>query len=380
MYLLDNPIKGYAWGNTSAIPRLLKRSPNGQPQAELWLGAHPSDPSKCIGEGQRLDHVIAANPTAALGRASVERFGPTLPFLLKVLAAAKPLSLQAHPSLEQARAGFERENAQGLALDAPTRNYKDGNHKPELICAMTPFQALCGFRALPETLALFRTLGLPIATLERLGLKAYFHEVMTAPIGAQQALANQAAVGCAKAKGFDVERSWALKLSDQYPGDVGIIGALLLNTVTLLPGEALYLPAGNLHAYLEGVGIELMASSDNVLRGGLTTKHIDGAELSRVLDFTDGPARPMLPDNEGVYRTPADDFELTRISLRGTGSVTNMRRGADVFLVTSGYVQVSSTKRSVSLSQGHSLFVGAEEGLITLSGSGECYRATVGRF
>lgn len=382
MELLDNPIKSYAWGDTTAIAHLLGRAPTGQPHAELWLGAHASDPSRRVGDGQRLDALIAADPVAMLGAPSVERFGPALPFLLKVLAAAKPLSLQAHPSLAQARAGFAAEQASGLSLDAPTRNYKDANHKPEVICALTPFHALCGFRRLSDTVRLFRALELPTATLETKGLKAYFQEVMTAPVEARKALARRAAQACATGTGHESERRWALLLAQQHPDDVGLIGALLLNLVTLEPGEALYLPAGNLHAYLGGVGIELMASSDNVLRGGLTPKHVDVPELLKVLNFDDGPVQIIRPTGGAynVYPTSARDFELARLTLRTPDTLALERRGAEVFFVTSGEVRLSSPKQALVLPRGAAAFVAADEGALTVSGAGEAFRATVGRF
>ena len=380
MEFLENPIKSYAWGDSTAIPRLLGRSATGQPQAELWLGAHGSDASKRQSDAQPLDRVISANPLAALGQKSVERFGPTLPFLLKVLAAAKPLSLQAHPSLDQARAGFERENAQRVPLDAPARNYKDPNHKPELICALTPFHALCGFRAKAESIAFFTALGLPTGTLEQRGLAAYFEETMTAPREAQQALARRAAAACNRPVGYDVERGWGLQLAAQYPGDVGLIGALLLNAVTLQPGEALCLPAGNLHAYLQGVGIELMASSDNVLRGGLTPKHVDVPELLRVLDFSDGPVSIQRANDVGEYPTPAVDFELSRLDLATGTPLTLTRRGADILLCVGGELTVASATHAVTMKKGMSVFSPLIEGALTLSGVGELYRATIGRF
>ncbi len=381
MRRLHNPIKTYAWGDPLSIPRLLGVPPTGEPQAELWLGAHRSDPSKA--DGQSLDALISEDPRAMLGERSVAVFGPRLPFLLKVLAAAKPLSLQAHPSRAQAMAGWRAESQRTDSPDAPTRNYKDDNHKPELLCALTPFRALCGFRAVRDSIALFRALAVPAPTLERSGVRAYFEEVMTAAPEQQRALAEQVATACqAETASHERERRVALTLAQQYPGDVGVIGALLLNLITLAPGEALYLPAGNLHAYLEGTGIEIMASSDNVLRGGLTPKQVDVAELLKVLDFTDGPVtviRPPANSPEAVYVTPATDFELSHITLAADQPLTLARRGADVLLVTRGRVTVTTGAHMAALAQGDSAFIAAAEGPVTLSGEGELYRATVGR-
>jgi mannose-6-phosphate isomerase len=371
---LDNPIQRYAWGSPTAIPSLLGKAPDGSPQAELWLGAHPSAPSR-VG-GIPLETVIARAPERLLGAASVARFGPRLPFLLKVLAAAQPLSLQAHPSLAQARAGFAKEEAAGIPRAAPHRNYRDENHKPEIICALTDFHALCGFRRLADSVKLFRGLGLDVTLLERHGLRAYFEHVMTLPKAAQGALVDQLVdASRSPVKGFVAECELAQRLAALYPRDVGIVGAMLLNLVRLAPGEALFLDAGNLHAYVEGTGIELMANSDNVLRGGLTPKHVDVPELLSVLNFHDGPPKVLWPSAgaEAVYATAAPDFRLSRITVEGT-SVTLPARGAQLLLVTEGEVTVKDTV----LRRGDSVFIGDDEGEVALSGRGTAFRATTG--
>lgn len=375
MELLDNPIQRYAWGSATAIPTLLGKPPDGTPQAELWLGAHPSAPSRLRG-GTSLEELIAEAPQRFLGDASLERFGPRLPFLLKVLAAGQPLSLQAHPSLEQAKAGFAKEEAAGVPRNAPHRNYKDANHKPEIICALTEFHALCGFRQVSESVRLFAALGLETSVLMEQGLKAYFEQVMTLPKEAQGALVDRLVEAAKKpVRGFEAECQLALRLHALYPRDVGIIGALLLNLVTLQPGEALYLDAGNLHAYLEGTGVELMANSDNVLRGGLTPKHVDVPELLSVLNFKDGPPDVLRPgaQPEAVYRTPAPDFRLSRVLVEGK-PVTLPSRGAQVLLVVEGEVLVKGMK----LSRGRSVFIGADEGAVAIAGTGTVFRATAG--
>lgn len=375
MELLDNPIQRYAWGSVTAIPSLLGKAPDGGPQAELWLGAHPSAPSKTRG-GRSLEALIAQAPQRLLGDASFTRFGPRLPFLLKVLAAGQPLSLQAHPSLAQAQAGFAREEAAGVPRGAPNRNYRDANHKPEIICALTPFQALCGFRRAEASARLFRELGLDVTRLEGQGLRAYFEQVMTLPKQAQGALVEQLVdAACIPVRGFEAECELALRLAALYPHDVGIVGALLLNLVTLAPGEALYLDAGNLHAYLEGTGVELMANSDNVLRGGLTPKHVDVPELLSVLSFAEGPPRVLRPggEPEAVYDTPAPDFRLSRVELSGQ-PVTLPSRGAQLVLVLEGELGV----QGVTLRRGDSAFIGADEGAVALSGRGTLFRATPG--
>lgn len=371
MERLTNPVQRYAWGSHTAIPSLLGVAPDGQPQAELWVGAHASAPSR-LSTGVTLDAHCTHEAARVLGNAVLTRFGPQLPFLMKVLAAAQPLSLQAHPTLPQAQAGFAREEAAGLPRTDPTRSYRDANHKPEIICALTPFTALCGFRRHEDSLRLFRGLELDVGELEK-GLRPFFQHVMSLPRDAAAAMVDALLAGAHRGvPDFGAECALALRLGELYPGDAGVVGALLLNRVELQPGEALYLGAGNLHAYLEGTGVELMASSDNVLRGGLTPKHVDVPELLRVLDFTDGPPRILRPVGtpEGVYDTPAPDFRLSRLTLEGQPFA--LPAGApQLLLVTAGTVEVGAEQ----LAPGEAVFVGADEA-VTLSGRGTVFRAT----
>lgn len=370
---LQNTVQPYAWGSLTAIPALLGRAPDGKPQAELWLGAHPVAPSKLV-SGERLDEWLAAAPATRLGSRVVDHFGPQLPFLLKVLAAAEPLSLQAHPSLAQAKAGFAREEAAGVARTAGNRNYRDANHKPEIICALSRFEALCGFRTVSDTLRILEVFGLDASTLRADGLAAYFGRIMSLDAHAKQALVAKLVEGAArKPAGFEKEVGLVTKLNAKYPGDIGVLGALLLNHLTLEPGEALYLGAGNLHAYLEGTGVELMANSDNVLRGGLTPKHVDVAELVSVLEFVDGPPRVLEPQGapEGVYETPVPDFRLSRISLEGTHALAAGL--PQILLCTAGSAQVGA----VTLAAGGSLFIAADTA-VTLTGRATVFRATPG--
>ncbi|MFL5319851.1 MAG: mannose-6-phosphate isomerase, class I, partial [Myxococcaceae bacterium] len=323
--LLENTIQPYAWGSRTAIADLLGLpSPSEAPQAELWMGAHPGAPSKVRG-GVLLSHVIEREAAEVLGAESRAQFGDKLPFLLKVLAAAEPLSLQAHPSIADAQKGFDDEEQRGVPITAPHRSYKDRNHKPELLCALTPFDALYGFRDVAQTLKLLRSLAVPelnwaVETLTREpngnGLRVVFERLLT--MGEERGAAVEATVNaCVRHDGpFKSECSWVERISKLYPGDPGLIVVLLLNLVRLEPGQAIYLPAGNLHAYLDGVGVEIMASSDNVLRGGLTKKHVDVRELLRVLDFNAIPPTALQPRKVGaedVYDTPAPEFRLSRV-------------------------------------------------------------------
>lgn len=398
MDLLDNVIQPYAWGSRTALAELMARPcPSPTPEAELWMGAHPGAPSRVRrgNETASLLDVIRQAPEHELGEAITRRFGAELPFLLKVLAAGAPLSLQTHPSLSQAREAFARENALGIPLSAPHRNYKDANHKPELICALTPFDALCGFRQADETLELFDALAVP--ALEPLlgslrespdasGVRSMFEALMTLPRGERGALVGMAVASCAqraaRSAPYAEEMRWAVRLAEQYPGDPGVLGALMLNLVRLAPGEAIYLPAGNLHAYLEGVGVEIMANSDNVLRGGCTPKHVDVPELLRVLDFRCGPIPPMRAHaahgGEEVYATPTEEFRLSRIPLAPGASVRPARRGAEILLCIEGRARLSCGDTTLELTRGTSAFVSASRGPYGLEGDGVVFRATAG--
>jgi mannose-6-phosphate isomerase len=389
MNLLENTIQPYAWGSRTAIAEMCGRSsPSARPEAELWMGAHPSAPSKVRqADGSRsLLDLIAADPTGTLGTKVVDRFGPRLPFLLKILAAETPLSLQAHPTIEQAREGYALEESRGVPLDAPHRNYKDPNHKPELICALTPFHALVGFRPVERTLRLFEQLSVEAlapyaARLRNEGLRPFFEALMTADSDEKRAVAAAVLAGCQRgaASDFRAELSWGARIGELYPGDVGLVVALSLNLVLLEPGQAVYLPAGNLHAYLAGTGVEIMANSDNVLRGGLTPKHVDVPELLRVLDFHAAPANvqeAQPADSERVFATPAPEFRLSSIELADRAEMTH-RPVPEIVLVTSGSARLRSPAGDIALSSGESAFIRADDPSYQLEGSGTIFRATV---
>jgi mannose-6-phosphate isomerase len=403
--LLDCTVMPYAWGSRTAIAELTGRSsPSSAPEAELWMGAHPMAPSRLErgGPERALSDVIAENPAHELGSAVSGAFGPRLPFLLKVLAAAQPLSLQAHPDEAQAKLGFADEDRRRIPRDAGNRSYKDDSHKPELLCALVPVDALCGFRRASDTLRLFDELGVqalePVlaplrASPGRDGLAVVFRSLMTMPAAEGSRLVRATVEACAAhatSEAFARELEWACRLDALYPGDVGVVSALLLNLVHLEPGEALYLGAGNLHAYLSGVGIEIMASSDNVLRGGLTKKHVDVPELMRVLDFADGPVaavRPRAVDgHERVWDTPAREFRLSAIDLESGGAgVVREVRGPEILLCTEGRVAVTPADGSpaVALDRGRAAFVPGSTERYTLAAENTAgprasvYRASV---
>jgi mannose-6-phosphate isomerase len=381
MDLLTNTIRPYAWGSTTAIAELLGERPTGEPQAEMWMGAHPGAPSRT--PRGSLPDVIAADPERELGAGTVARFGPRLPFLLKLLAAASPLSLQVHPDLVQAREGYAAEQRRGIAVDAPDRNYKDANHKPELICALTDFEGLCGFRPAAETAGLFEGLGVPAlapytAALRTLPEADALRQVLTAVLtGDPEETARTVADTAAACERLGGRYEVYARIARHFPGDPGVLASMLLHHVRLSPGEALYLSAGVPHAYLRGLGVELMSTSDNVLRCGLTPKHVDVPELLRVVRFASCGSevlRPrVLPDGEELYETPVDEFRLSRHRLTDGSTAVDLTRPApQVLLCTEGGVRVGELK----LAPGASVFVPAGE-RTEVSGSGTLFRATV---
>ncbi|MFE1466361.1 mannose-6-phosphate isomerase, class I [Streptomyces nigra] len=378
---LDNTVRPYAWGSTTAIPRLLGVEPTGEPQAEMWMGAHPGAPSRTA--RGTLAEVIEADPERELGAATVAKFGPRLPFLLKLLAAGAPLSLQVHPDLTQARQGYEDEERRGIPIDAGHRNYKDANHKPELICALTEFDGLCGFRDPVQAAGLLDALGVDslkpyVDLLHARPEEAALREVLTAILTADRdAMAHTVAEAAAACTRLGGEHTPYAGIAHHYPGDPGVIAAMLLNHVRLQPGEALFLGAGIPHAYLSGLGVEIMANSDNVLRCGLTPKHVDVPELLRIVRFEAGDPgvlRPeAAPDGEEVYETPIDEFRLSRYVLpEGTTAQDLTRTTPQILLCTSGSVRAGEH----DLTPGRSVFVPAGE-KAEVSGAGTVFRATV---
>jgi len=392
--LLDNPVRPYAWGSRTAIADLLgKPVPAPHPQAELWLGAHPGDPSRV--SDRSLVDVLAADPAGQLGSSVAARWDGRLPFLLKVLAAEEPLSLQAHPSAEQAAEGYAREESRGIARDAGNRNYPDPTPKPELLCAITEFHALAGFRDPYRTVELLRavsTQGLaPYVDLlagepNRDGLRALFTTWITLPQPAIDDLVPELLDECVvhvKEKGpFELECRTLLELGESYPGDAGVLAAALLNRLVLAPGEAIFLPAGNLHSYLRGTGVEVLANSDNVLRGGLTPKHVDVPELLRVLDFGYGDMAVTTGSATGarhVYRTPTPEFELSRLEWTvGSPEPVTLPGGTPrILMVIDGCLSVSD---GPTLDRGQSLWIPASDPDVTLTpvGATRAFAATPG--
>jgi mannose-6-phosphate isomerase len=375
-------VQPYAWGSPTVIPDLLGVEPTGQPQAELWFGAHPLAPSTVAGEP--LDKIVDRNPEKVVGEAAVAAFGPRLPFLLKIIAAERPLSLQAHPSRAQAEEGWAREEAAGVPRDAPHRTYRDGWPKPEVLCALRQTEALCGFRHPEETYALFGRLGVapvmellePLAdesvpAMERLCV--VFGRLLRLPARDRVLVDAVLAAAAVVDDDRDVQAfaRTATEIGSFYPGDPGVLAALLMNRITLRPNQALYLPAGNLHAYLSGGGVEIMANSDNVMRGGLTPKHVDVDELLRVVDFTPGfgglvEPRPVA-DRVWHYPVPAPEFALWRLEPAEDAVPVPATGGGRILLVTDGLATLRSEDAELELVRGESALLTAAE-TVTVAG------------
>ncbi|RUQ04765.1 MULTISPECIES: mannose-6-phosphate isomerase, class I [unclassified Microbacterium] len=370
---LTNVPRDYAWGSPSLLAELEGRVPSGAPEAEVWFGDHPGDPADLDGGGT-LDEVT----------------GGTLPYLLKLLAAARPLSIQVHPTKEQARDGWARESA--LPLDDPRRNYRDDNHKPELLVALSEhFESLSGLRPVADTLRLLDALD------DAPGVRSLRERLTGAadPLGdaigwllggeAQTAVDEVIAAVRRAADGPAGQEHPSLRavaaIAETSPGDPGVVVALLMNHLVLRRGEGVFLRAGLLHAYLSGLGVEIMAASDNVLRGGLTPKRIDVPELLAILDTTPGEVpvlRPAGDEAVTTYSVPVPDFALRRVRLDGA-PITVEVDGPTMVLATGGAVRVATESGAdIALRIGAVAFADADERRLTLSGTGEAFVATPG--
>jgi mannose-6-phosphate isomerase len=407
VHLLRGAVRTYAWGSRTAIADFTGRpTPTPHPEAELWFGAHPGDPAWLrtdAGERSLLE-AVAADPEGQLGSAVCGRFGDALPFLVKVLAADEPLSLQAHPNAAQAAEGFEREERLGIPINSPTRNYRDRSHKPELVVALEEFEALAGFREAARTVELMKALAvsdldpyvdLLAGQIDADGLRTLFTTWITAPQPDLDVLVPAVLDGAIEyvrstATEFAAEAKTVLELGERYPGDAGVLASLLLNRITLASGDAIYLPAGNLHTYLRGMAVEVMCNSDNVLRGGLTPKHVDVPELLRILDFTPAPESLLRPKMtydgpELMYETPFEEFALSFLSIDGEllGHEIDApvrHEGPQILLCTEGSILAHAKATSLTVQRGEAAWVSADDGPIRLVADdpAKLYRATVG--
>lgn len=353
MERLANPIQEYAWGSRTALAEFLGRpAPSTRPQAELWIGAHPAAPSR-LGSGRPLGEHIAADPEAALGPEAVAAFGERLPFLLKVLAVAEPLSLQVHPDRGQAERGF-----------AAGRGYADSWPKPEILCALSDVHALCGIRDdFAKPLAGVPSLK-PVAGLLADGqVTAAVRALLTWPEP------EKAVAEAATAEPY-------ASLAARHPGDMGVVVAMLMNQVRLAPGQALFIPPRVPHTYLSGTGVELMAASDNTLRAGLTAKRVDVPELLAVASFEPAPpcvVEPGRRGREGVYATPAEEFRLSRIEAPASLAAG----GPQLLLCADGAVRLRRDGQAIELARGEAAFAAHRGGPIEISGDGAVFRASL---
>jgi mannose-6-phosphate isomerase len=400
IYRLKNPVQNYAWGSKNLLSELLGKNPSNspeltsepiaEPEAELWMGAHPKAPSQIEiqpGEWKPLDQWIQEDPKDILGVEVAKRFQNELPFLFKILAVEKPLSIQLHPNQDQAKEGFQRENEKGIPLSAPHRNYKDPNHKPELICALTPFQAFVGFRPVEELQTILKVfLNSPLKKevedfLENSNekhLTQLLERAFQLPKEEQAALVNRT---------LNLSGSEHLsQVESHYPADIGVFIAALMNFIELKPAEALFLGAGEIHAYMSGLGVEVMANSDNVLRGGLTPKHIDVPEMMKILTPKMGKVPPLESEESAriaycVYPSEAEEFQLWRAHfvektpLKRLGS-----KGGPEIIFTyegEGLIYDSKTEQKLSFQKGDVFFIPAHSGELELEGGGVFYGVSV---
>ena len=406
LWKMANPVREYDWGSARALAALQGREPSGRPEAELWMGAHPAEPSRlCQPEDSEvsLAAAIHANPVAVLGRECTTRFGARLPFLLKVLAVARALSIQVHPSQARAAAGFAREQA--AHTPQAERSYVDPYAKPEMLLPVTEFVALAGLRPRDRVIQMLTSLDVPAlrpvlltvkSTAGQAGPASVLAILATWPRAQRRALASSI---CQRAHGLlgrtatsldrDEQSSlgWVIALAEQHPDDPLVVAPLLLRLHRLEPGQPMYLPDGVPHAYLSGIGVEIMASSDNVVRGGLTSKRVDSQALADLLAPDAAPLltvpRVTLSPHEVRWQPPVPDFALSRVEVSNV-PVTLSREpsdpvGPEVLLCLNGEVTVSSDGGDVSLRGGQSAFVSASASPAVLAGTGQVYRATVGR-
>jgi mannose-6-phosphate isomerase len=407
IYPLENPVQRYAWGSVDGISDALGiPNPGGGPLAEVWMGAHPSAPSKAIVDGAKvgLDELIKRSPREALGASVVEKLGSSLPFLFKVLSAGTPLSIQAHPSKRKAQLGFERENLGGIPVDAAERNYRDPNHKPEMAVALTRFELICGFRPVAEIIENMRLVapGEFARALDRLEkdpsrveLSVFFYGLISADERAHARLLAAASAGIAAALDsgkVPAARAgafrWVLRIMEFFPGDIGAVLPLVLNHIVLEPGQAAFIGPGELHAHLTGTCLEIMANSDNVIRGALTKKFVDLPELVSVLSFNPERVTPVLPSAgapcEEAYPIFVPDFEISKITVAPGRAYRRSSRGPEILLCASGEAELRCPGEApIALARGASAFVAADaceyELIAANSGAAETlvYRASV---
>lgn len=387
LYMLKNRIQDYKWGSVDLMTGFFGiANDSKKPQAEMWMGAHPGASSMIdiSGKTANLDIIIKKNPEHFLGRETSEKFSSRLPFLFKILAAGNPLSIQAHPDRQQAVLGFKRENSLGIPVDDPKRNYKDDNHKPEIICAVSEFHALRGFRNGKSIISDIGSINNDILNdiagnlLQENGYRLFFKQLMTLNDNDRKSVLKDTAEW-ASAENNPV-RGWVKKLLKIYPDDIAVLSPVYLNLVILNSGDAMFLEAGELHAYLSGIGIELMANSDNVLRGGLTVKNVDLDELDCILKYNECNPEILKSNSENdscyYFDTKADEFRLSRINLEKKIEIEKAC-GPHIIICQDGFADIFQGDDSVFLSKGDSVFISPSDDSIIISGEGVFYAADI---
>lgn len=384
MYLLENPIRGYEWGSPTLIQQLLGRPIDGEVMAEVWIGAHPDDPSEAVSVGHQvpLDQLIAASPDNALGSSVAKRFDNRLPYLVKFLAAAKGLSIQVHPTTEQAREGYARENQAGVGLDDPTRTYRDASHKPEILYSLTHMELLSGLREPEQAAKLIESLDVdalsPLVRELRGGsnpercMRDAFAWLLAERGNATWV--QQVAERAALLRGGRPEMAAVSELARQYPGDPGIVAPLIMNYEQIRPGQVIFTGAGTLHAYLRGMALEVMGASDNVLRAALTSKHVDKEGVLEISSFRPGLAafavgNEISPGRRDYRIDGIPDFAMQIITVQGGEELSGPVSGPRVAVCLQGTTVVRTVDKQ-QLDAGQAVFVPATEGAVRISGSG----------
>lgn len=418
MERLQGRIRDYAWGSARAIPELFGYPPAEKKIAEVWCGAHRDDPAYVVADSRAvlfdlseayphgrgsshsesalvgattLDRYIAADPEGALGPLVAARGHGELPYLLKLIAPQEPLSLQVHPSLEQAQAGFAAEEAAGIPRNSPERNYKDRNHKPELAYALSRFEALAGFRTARRILEVITDLHTPLTDqlarkLTDDGVREAFRFLLAESTRPTPEAVGAVVEACRRrdpeeSPSYRADRT-VVMLGEKHPNNPGVVASLFMNPVTLHPGEALFIPSGMVHAYLSGVAVELMASSDNVLRAGLTEKHVDVSELLRIVRSEAAPPVRIAPEKVSravsTFYAPVDDFELSVIRLRDATQWEKIRSsGPRTVICLEGAAQLQTDHDELHMNAGQAVFVTAADGRLSMRGFGKLVLAAV---
>lgn len=384
MYRLESPRRCYDWGSTTLLQQFLGETIDGNPLAEVWMGAHPDDASVAVTGGRRitLSQLIKEWPQQMLGDSVLSKWGPQLPFLAKFLAAAEGLSIQVHPTVEQAIAGYLAEKEAGVPHDAPERTYKDRSHKPEIVYPLTSFELLSGLREPEQSAKLIESLYVPelapLVAVLRGSAPQYAHReafrFVMEQRDADASWVEAVTEAAGKQRGARPEMRVVAELGEQFSGDPGVIAPLLMNYERLAPGQVVYTAPGTLHAYLRGLAVEVMASSDNVLRAALTSKHVDSSGVLAVSDFTPGltvfPAPTVLSPEVLEYRLPdTQDFAVQVVTCRGGTRVEAISTGPRIAICIEGEITAEADDH-INMEPGDAIFIADAEGAFSFSGNG----------